>query len=285
MDFSDHLVAEQTIYAYLNVDKQKPEQTTFQRSVDVFYKYSKDLYTKLTDADPAEFSITNLPDTIAFLPQNSIFSNILMIRKEDPDFRFVPISETRDVFERNMLPTIVSDETLTMFAPKTETPRKSMFMNTLPSDSPASILQTTNPLNLVYDDPDFSGLKNLEALPNYQTLVSTVRDIVEQSPESTTNDTWVASVFALYPINSNDLRTIISNENTHLNRTTIKYRIINSFSTIIKTNQDREEQFVEIKNLVDNYVAQLGPIGQGQGQQQANQQQAEQAAAAVVAIN
>ncbi|ATZ81489.1 putative transposase [Drosophila innubila nudivirus] len=264
MDFSDHLIAEQSVYAYLNVDKQSPEQTEFQRSVNTFYKYSKDLYTRLTDIEPNDFSITNLPDTIAFLPQNSIFNNILMIRKEDPDFRFVPISETRDVFERNMLPTIVSDETLTMFAPKTDAPRKKMFMNEFPLDTPASLLQSTNPTNLVYDDPDFSNVRDVTTLNGYNALATTVAGIIQSSPDpNVMNNEWVMSLLDLYPLNSNDYRAIISDENSHINRTTITFKIINELSSIRKTNRDRDEQFVRIKSLLDEYVAQLQPTAEG----------------------
>jgi len=274
MDFSDHLIAEQSVYAYLNVDRQSPEQTEFQRSVNTFYKYSKDLYIRLTDVEPNNFSITNLPDTIAFLPQNSIFNNILMIRKEDPDFRFVPVSETRDVFERNMLPTIVSDETLTMFAPKADAPRKKMFMSDFPLDTPASLLQSTNPTNLVYDDPDFSNFRNVESLNGYSTLATAVAGIIQSSPDATiANNEWVASLLDLYPINANDYRAIISDENSHINRTTITYKIINDLGSISKTNRDRDEQFSRIKTLLDEYVAQLQPTADGQRQAQAEAEQ------------
>ncbi|AQN78578.1 ACH96158.1 unknown protein [Kallithea virus] len=257
MDYSDHLIAEQSVYAYLNVDRQEPQQSRFQESVSQFYKYSKNNATQLTNVDPNGFSITNLPDTVAFLPQNSIFNNIMMIRKEDPDFRFVPVSETRDIFERNSVPIIVSDATVTMFTPKVAAPRQNMFTRAFPTDTSLNSARVTNPNNLVYDDPKFVNFTNVSSLSGYNDLVTRILAIINAPPESTINDRWASELYGYYGYDPSEIRSVLNNENQHKNRMTITIRIIDSLNNRQKTNANSDEQFVAIKNEIDAYVARL----------------------------
>lgn len=96
MDFLELLLAEQSPFAELHVAKITPNYKGPQVDTVKLLGYEKDRpdATQLTDVDTSAYSITNLPNTVQYIPENSIFKYILTVREEDPDFRFVQISST-----------------------------------------------------------------------------------------------------------------------------------------------------------------------------------------------
>lgn len=87
------LLAEQSIYAQLAIERRKPSITKQQNKNSEFYKtYSPKDKQSQDLAD--EYCITNLPNTIVTLPVNSIFDYILYIANDAPDYKLVAVDGT-----------------------------------------------------------------------------------------------------------------------------------------------------------------------------------------------
>lgn len=91
MSSYDFIYAEQAINARLVVEKIKPNVSNFQRATNEIYKYFTG--EPFTSVDVSQYSITNLPDTILRVPEDSVFKFILLMPPDAPDYRFVDVTK------------------------------------------------------------------------------------------------------------------------------------------------------------------------------------------------
>lgn len=112
MNSSASLLAEQSIFAQLVIKKQTINPTKFQTATEssssVYHYMTNE--TPYTSIDPAEYSITNLPDTTAYIPKNSIFDNIILIQKSSPDYRFVRIAPSEWINSNTKVKVVAGEE-------------------------------------------------------------------------------------------------------------------------------------------------------------------------------
>lgn len=87
-----NLLAEQSVFAQLVIEKHPPTVSNAQKSSSTLYfPYDIQSTAVLSNIKANEYSITNLPPTIKTLPQKSIFDFIMQISEDSPDFRYVCI--------------------------------------------------------------------------------------------------------------------------------------------------------------------------------------------------
>lgn len=141
MSRSDFIYAEQAINARLVVEKIPSDVSNFQRSTENIYKYFEG--TPITSVDVSQYSITNLPDTILRIPQDSVFKFILLIPPDAPDYRFVNVTKSKSQFS-NITTLTVADK-LEVFNPSM--PKTSIVTSTTrmfsPLEIPKPLLSTT----------------------------------------------------------------------------------------------------------------------------------------------
>ncbi|AUQ44002.1 putative gp028-like protein [Esparto virus] len=261
MDHFEHLIAEQSVYAYLLVEQQISQLTQFQQAVQNIYSYANSGIQPLTNVNPDDYSITNLPNTIAYLPNNSIFKNILLIRSDDPDFRFVKISDEQNIFERMQEPTMISDNNFINLNAQQREHEAQQRGNQhaqqpllIPIGTNTLLTNQPNSTDENYDDPKFNNYSSIEQLPNINTLEMSINNILRQSPESQNVANWNADLYNTYSFTQNTIANVLDNRNTHKNNITMKIRIIDFLGRRPKTNANTSEQMLEIKNIIDSYI-------------------------------
>lgn len=96
------LLAEQTVYAELIVQQRDAKQTLFQKAIyssiinpTADEKNSQFSYKFKVNNPITGYTITSLPETVPYLPANSIFDYISYIENGDPDVRNVPVQGNR----------------------------------------------------------------------------------------------------------------------------------------------------------------------------------------------
>lgn len=87
------LRAEFAPFNQLIVERVRPIRTPLQKFIDMnsLFQYDND-GERLTDVDTNLYSIVNLPNTISYVPKNSIYQNIVTLDDQCPDYRFIQVS-------------------------------------------------------------------------------------------------------------------------------------------------------------------------------------------------
>lgn len=132
MDIFNRLLAEQTPVVQINVVKLKSELTQFQKAVQPIYTYAYENAARMSEVSAANYSIISLPDTVAYLPSNSIFENIILYNDDFPDFRFVKVAPSNISTQVQLKPITVNEKKVEPL--KTLPPVKQpMFTTEIPS--------------------------------------------------------------------------------------------------------------------------------------------------------
>lgn len=111
-------LAEQSVYAFLEIVR-----TTDRSGLDNRTKLNNSLVrtypnsSNVNKIDPLNYTITNLPPLILTLPINSIFSYILYIDPDSPDYRFVHVTKEPTEQKDEIQP--LSVELRPLFSPET----------------------------------------------------------------------------------------------------------------------------------------------------------------------
>lgn len=132
MNYKSLLLAEQSIFAKLVIIKKAVKLTKFQTATlsDGPYEYARD-EIPYTNVDPDQYCISNLPDTIAFVPKNSVFDNIILIPKSSPDYRFVKIAPSEWLEEPTKV-AIVADKNISVKRFKADKKTKNLVLSHYP---------------------------------------------------------------------------------------------------------------------------------------------------------
>lgn len=132
MNYKSLLLAEQSIFAKLVIIKKAVKLTKFQTATlsDAPHEYAHD-EIRYTDVDPDQYCISNLPDTIAFVPKNSVFDNIILIPKSSPDYRFVKIAPSEWLEEPTKV-AVVADKDISVKRFKSDKKTKKLFVSHYP---------------------------------------------------------------------------------------------------------------------------------------------------------
>lgn len=111
-------LAEQSVYAFLEIvrttDRSGPDNGTKLNNSLVRTFPNNSNANKI---DPLNYTITNLPPLILTLPVNSIFSYILYIDPNSPDYRFVHVAKESTDQKDESQP--LSVELRPLFSPET----------------------------------------------------------------------------------------------------------------------------------------------------------------------
>lgn len=129
MPLSQNILAEQNVYARLVVSRIKPTLTAFQSatiensvSTRPFYSYygnDTNVPALTSFVNPDIYSITSLPDTVAYLPRNSIFDHLMLITSNDQDYRKLLVTSKFDTFDMSNGPTIAGSNAPSIYTPST----------------------------------------------------------------------------------------------------------------------------------------------------------------------
>lgn len=290
MSPSASLLAEQSIFAQLIVKKQKSEHTKFQKATEnepSIYKYTKK--ERLTSVNPNEYSIMNLPDTISYIPENSIFSNIILIRSTSPDYRFIPIASVKGSQESMKRVTIASDSDIKVKRFKSNPKKKTKIYTTkydvrkaddddnddnADNDDGNDSSNNTDDENDAYNvnsDPDddddvdadynkddarFASLdlNNIETYSNLDLeLISQVAPIVSTFNKSKplNSDTWSTALLRRYNFSNKALAS------KHRNTTTLAARIVDYLPNIMSTTSPKNytnDDINKIQSAITSYL-------------------------------
>lgn len=118
MSLNLNILAEQNVYARLIVSKIPPRLTGFQKATIDNSKSAKAIYSyygndasvpPLTEnVDVNAYSITSLPDTLAYLPRNSIYDYLMLITSGDQDYRKLYVTSQHDTYDMTNGPTLAA---------------------------------------------------------------------------------------------------------------------------------------------------------------------------------
>lgn len=277
MHSSASLLAEQSVFAQLVVKKKATSPTKFQKATenetDVYKYLTAD--NALTSEDPSKYSIINLPDTISFIPQSSIFKNIILIRSSSPDYRFIRVAPSDWMQSSLKRVSIASDSDITVkkFKPQQKTKRKIFttqykadknFNESSSSDGDdeeednddddynVDNFQKDAPDDPKFNNVDFSSALNFN---NFETdVVTEVAPIITGFKNSTAarETTWYDALLNSYQFNPR------VSKSTHKNNTTATLAIIAYLRANITTNNPMNytnKDIESIKSIIDNYLA------------------------------
>ncbi|ATY70224.1 OrNV gp028-like protein [Tomelloso virus] len=275
------LLAEQSIFAQLIVKKIKSEPSKFQLATlgkNSIYSYYSG--ARLTTVDPKDYSIINLPDTIEFLPKNSIFDNILLIRSSSPDYRFVPIASPTVQNESMKRAIIANDADIKVKKFKTPRRTETIFSNEYSisappvedddsygdnDDSVAAAPSSSNQQQQAQavpapaaPPPQNNGLKftyrdfnNVSTYSNFNSSVmaNVVPIVVGFANDDEQESTWIQALQSLYNFDSN-----IALDQSR-NPTTAAWRIILYMANSVgASNKYDMDGINNIKAIIDNYT-------------------------------
>lgn len=201
------LLAEQSVYAQLVIERRRATVTPQQQKNDGFYKtyLTKDA---ATNVPASEYSITNLPNTILTLPANSIYDRILFIAKDAPDFRLVPVdgnnvSQTNTCVVRGTS-TFDPDEKINLTSALSGiiANKQPLFADTVPI-KPSDVSThdamgatcsnvTRNPFEAVFGNP--LTLQSSEVSPELMTRIRRIIENTVVEPEEELTDSEAVQV-------------------------------------------------------------------------------------------
>lgn len=207
MPLSQNILAEQNIYARLVVSKIPPKQTPFQtatiansesdRSIYSYYGNDNNIPNLTLNADVNQYSITSLPDTVAYLPRNSIFDRLMLITSNDQDYRKLKVTSSYDTFDMSNGPTIAGVNTPSVY-----------------NNNVTQAIYRTNQIsntNLFTSQPP-----NFNATPTQELVENTLNEIVADPRFNDLDDTNLAGSFGDLHLN---LKNIVDLQNTNNEQT------------------------------------------------------------------
>nr|DBA13075.1 TPA: hypothetical protein [Oryctes rhinoceros nudivirus] len=276
MNSSASLLAEQSIFAQLLIKKKKTEPTKFQKATEntpLIYKYFTS-ERPLTSIDSADYSITNLPDTVAYIPKNSIFKNVILIRSSSPDFRHIPIAPSDWLDDPLKRVAVASDSAIKVkrFKPNSKQKKTKIFTTEyqtaeqLESSSSESDTDDDNSTNSSTDtDAEYNvedskfqyvNLNDISTYTGFDTeVVAAVVPIIATFTSNATeqNMPWFEALANKFHFPSEAYLS------TRRNSITFAISIINHLRANIPT--DNAEYFTnknirDIKSIIDKYIAQ-----------------------------
>lgn len=249
------LLAEQSIFAQLVIKHAKATQNTHQRSTinnPEVYKYAAD-DEQVTPIDPTEYSIINLPDAIAYIPNNSIFGNIALIQKSSPDYRFVPINGASQCAQSAARRIVSEDDITTATAASAPVlkPSRQLFSNDLKafSSKPGAKPQDDIPVKFRYEafeDPlTYAGFDTRVVVP----FLGIARDFNADVP--TRERTWYEQVVTDLEINDEVSKSM---RKTPLRAKWIILKYLRTNSSIKYPYNYTDEDLAKIENAISSYV-------------------------------
>lgn len=241
MSSYDFIYAEQAINARLVVEKIKPNVSNFQRATNEIYKYFTG--EPFTSVDVSQYSITNLPDTILRVPEDSVFKFILLMPPDAPDYRFVDVTKSKSQFSDITTLTVADKLELfnpsvpkppivtptRMFAPL-EMPKRSSF-----ATSNATTTDESQMDYATYNDPKFNSINvnsllDIGELQFPETLLKITNKIQSKpdSPIGTTNDDVIRQkILDQYRFDPTLVGAVLSGSNLPLNDQTVTIALTN----------------------------------------------------------
>lgn len=174
MNPSESLFAEHSVFAQLVVVKQRSPLSPFQEATIKNNGNNLYIYTTtekpLTDVDANEYSITNLPDTIAYIPKNSQFDNIILIRSSSPDYRFIPIAQTDSMQTALKRISVASDANIKVKRFRNDTKKEPIFTTTYTAIDPKDVGFEEEEADDEDSGSDFNPNPNQENTSKYRII-------------------------------------------------------------------------------------------------------------------
>lgn len=268
MNLNNSIFAEQSPFAELIIEQKKPETSKFQESTKRLYSYYDG--TPLTVVPVDNYTITNLPDTIAQIPKNSIFDQIKSINPDDPDFRFVKISTIRESVDLkpSVMPQFtnltVAKQTNDNSSNKIPLQRRNIFVDDLRilnvADDPELSFNT---LGETLEDPRFENLTlpleiaslNSELLPQIVKCISSTNTDIsnENQTEPVTENVKdiIKYISRKAGVDDATLSAVLSGKNTSKNEKTITVHVIKQFIQ----NQYKDDEIPRLSDLTKDTIA------------------------------
>lgn len=246
-----NLMAEQTVFASINIERIPAVQSMRQIAMTDI-AYMKNSAEPKSQLDHQQYRITNLPDTFAYVPKNSVFENIILFHAALPDFRFVPINQVTNTGIRTtdvLRPLVITDQIQPGDSYLHLKPRitHSMFTSQLAAQ------QTMG--DAVFND--LGG--NVQLLQNYETLRVTVAGLINKNKGDVNDPSWVNDLYA-YGQYSKAFVAMVTMQNSQIgdNVNTVTIRVINSLSNLPHdrdiTSDTMNKVNIEIKRTVSAHV-------------------------------
>lgn len=237
-------LAAQSVYPRLVVKKSAARTDRFQESTKNHFPYY-DVADKLTEPDPTDYTIENLPSTVYSLPKGSVFDKITFLPNDLPDFRVVPVEGSKidggggDAAASNA-PTIVRPRPPATFTNRSGGGSKSYpIFKVSAADDRESLGDTSDtdvrsllelgpePLDL-----DVNAVRSFVGT-EYTTVEILLHDgsIDYDTDRRRTKESVVANAIKYLNVPSATVRAVMSGRNRHANRDTLKVGILYTLIT------------------------------------------------------
>lgn len=236
-------LAAQSVYPRLVVKKAAARTDRFQESTKNYFPYY-DIGDKLTEPNPMDYTIENLPNTVYSLPKGSIFDKITFLPNDLPDFRVVPVegskrSKINNASSTNGTPTPVIVETR---PPTTFTNRGNkgypIFKVSAVDNADSASLGDTS-------DTDIERLLELGSKPlaldetavkrfvgtDYTALEIMLVDGSINYNDQRTKESVMAKASKYLTVPRATVHAVLSGKNQHLNKDTLKVGILYTLIT------------------------------------------------------
>lgn len=232
-------LAAQSVYARLVVKKAAARTDRFQESTKNYFPYY-DIGEKLTESNPLDYTVDNLPSTVYSLPKGSVYDKITFLPHDLPDFRVVPVAGSTkrpSIVNASMntsapsAPAIVKTGPPTTFANRGNKPYP-VFKTSAAAGNTSSIGDTS--------DTDVEGLLELGTSPltldaaavkrflgtDYTAVEITLADGSIHHNDRRTKDSVMANASQYLEVPTATVQAVLSAKNKHMNRDTLKVGIL-----------------------------------------------------------
>lgn len=257
------------MYARLVVKKAAARTDRFQESTKNYFPYY-DIEEKLTESNPLDYTVENLPCTVYSLPKGSIFDKITFMPHDLPDFRVVPVEGSKpSKINASMnastpnAPAIVKTGPPTTFANRNNRAypvfRTSIAGNeSSTEDTSDSDVQRLAELGLGHNPLalDVTAVKTFLGT-DYTTVEISLADGSSNYSDRRTKVSVMANASQHLTVPKPTVRAVLSAKNTHLNKDTLKvgilYTLITSMDDTIVARVSNELA-VKLAEVINNAV-------------------------------
>ncbi len=230
-------LAAQSLYPRLVVKKAPARIDRFQKLTKPGYPYY-DIKDKLTEPNPLDYAIQNLPNTVFSLPRGSIYDKITFLHQELPDFRMVPV-EGSEHSQINDASTSGGSGTPAIVKPRPPT----AFTNRGNKGYP--IFKVSGVDNAGDDDTNIERLLDLGSKPlaldetavkrflgtDYTAVEIMLVDGSINYSDQRTKESVMAKASQYLPVPRATVQAVLSGKNQHLNKDTLKVGILYTLIT------------------------------------------------------
>lgn len=237
-------LAAQSVYARLVVKKAAARTDRFQESTRNYFPYY-DIGEKLTESNPLDYTVDNLPSTVYSLPKGSIFDKITFLPYDLPDFRVVPVEGTKPAqvnASMNMsapnAPAIVKTGQPTTFTNRGNKPYPVFKTSAAGNTSSIGDTSDTNaerllelggsPLTL-----DVAAVKTFLGT-DYTTVELMLADGSIHHNDGRNKESVIANASQYLRVPKVTVQAVLSAKNEHMNKDTIKVGIL--YTLIVSMN-------------------------------------------------